>query len=104
MNLEAVISALFWVALVVAASALALRGLARKYPGAALRPFGSRSEVGAYFAFARDMVRFDRRLIRYPIYVAAVTYILYLPGWLWARSSISKTLGAGLGLTALSRE
>jgi hypothetical protein len=93
MALETFISAVFWIVVGLAAAFFALRALAKRYPGTALRPFRSKSDVADYFRFAREIIGADTRLMRYPVYIVAATYVLYLPGWLYIRASVAGTWG-----------
>lgn len=94
MTVEAVIPGLFWIVVAVVITLFALRALAHRYPGTALVPFRSRHEVGAYFTFAREIVGADKRLIRYPVYLTLVNYLVYLPGWLYIRARFLETYGS----------
>lgn len=94
MTIDAFIGLAFWTMVGVVVAVFAMRALARRYPGTAFRPFRSRHEVGAYFSFAREITRFDKRLLRYPIYLTILNYLVaYLPGWIYTRSQLVGTAG-----------
>ena len=80
MSVEAVIPALFWIVLGVVIASFLVRALSRRYPGTALAPFRSGHGIGQYFAFAREVITADKRLIRYPIYLTILDYLsLFIP-------------------------
>jgi hypothetical protein len=95
MTVDAAIPVLFWVLALLAVAAYALRCLARHYPGTALVPFRSGRELKTFFSFARGVIGSDKRLLRYPVYLTIVNYLVYLPGWLYIRRVVFGSAGQG---------